>query len=349
MARTRATQGRPRPPSCNTIARIVPRLESTVEALRASITSIELDNNKADKTPLVLDEGRARGTADLVRDMDEEEEHMINIKQEEDDMVDVVKVAARAKRRIQDPAPKASATKKHKPFPAISTTRTTRSKTLTSRIKPDSIHFDTNTDTYSEAKHDSKACDSTIMNTGSFRKNAEISHINSSLDLLRPYMAFQLSVSGLLGKAYKAAQVSMASVLDVAESLEKQRSIALTKKRNSLSSSAEDGEVCTDRENGAGGEEEEDVLPRKQRELNEQTRKRLQLNKRRKGKMGKDNRDAVIRPSSSFSTSSDAATELASDMEDEAKYPPTKSLSVLSTTSSYQSLHRSTDSAETSS
>ncbi|RII06328.1 hypothetical protein CUC08_Gglean009548 [Alternaria sp. MG1] len=348
MARTRATKGRPRPPSRNTIARIVPRLESTVEALRESITSIELDNNKVDKTPLVLDEGRERGTADFVRDIDEEED-MINIKQEEDDTVDRMKVAARVKRRIQDPAPKASATKKHKPFPAISTARTTRSKTLTSRIKPDSIHSDTDTDTYSESEHDFRACNSTIMNTGSFRKNAEIAHINSSLDLLRPYMAFQLSVSGLSGKAYKAAQVSMASVLDVAESLEKQGSIALMKKRNSLSSSAEDGEVCTDRENGAGGEEEEDVLPRKQRELNEQTRKRLQLNKRRKGKMGKDNRDAIIRPSSSFSTSSDAATELASDTEDEAKYPPTKSLSVLSTTSSYQSLHRSTDSAETSS
>ncbi|CAN9087476.1 unnamed protein product [Alternaria sp. RS040] len=187
------------------------------------------------------------------------------------------------------------------------------------------------------------------MNTGSFRKNAEISHINSSLDLLRPYMAFQLSVSGLSGKAYEAAQVSMASVLDVVESLEKQGSIAPMKKRNSLRSSAEDGEVCTDRENRAGGEEEEDVLLRKQRDLNEQTWKRLEQNKRRKEKRGKDNRHAIIRPSSSSSASFDAATEVASDTEDEAKYPPTKSFSVLSTTSSYQSLHRSTDSAETSS
>jgi hypothetical protein len=40
---------------------------------------------------------------------------------------------------------------------------------------------------------------------------------------------------------------------------------------------------------------------------------------------------------------------MASDTEEEAKYPPEEHLSVSSTTSSYGSLHRSTDSTDTTS
>jgi hypothetical protein len=39
------------------------------------------------------------------------------------------------------------------------------------------------------------------------------------LDLLRPYMAFQLSLSGLSGNVYEAAQASMTEVIDVVDRL----------------------------------------------------------------------------------------------------------------------------------
>jgi hypothetical protein len=82
----------------------------------------------------------------------------------------------------------------------------------------------------------------------------------------------------------------MASVLDVVERLEQEGGGTLTRVYNSLSSNSEEREMEMERRKRRSRREkkvknferttEEDVLPRKQRELNEQTRKRLEQERR---------------------------------------------------------------------
>jgi hypothetical protein len=257
--------------------------------------SIELEDDKNNGE-------HAPGVRHRLRDLDGEEENTEYIKQEEDEVAELMNVTARPKRHTQGPAPQASATKKYKLSSPSCTTRTTRSKTMNSRSKPDSIHSDTDTgtetETDSEPEHDSNPNHTTtkIANRNQKATNrdvdAKIPLINPSLALLRPYMAFQLSVSGLKGEAYKAAQASMTSVLDVAERLEQESSGTLAWAPHSLSSSSEEREMEMETRHGKGSarREDEDVLPRKQRELNEQTRKRLeqQRSSRRREAQRKD-------------------------------------------------------------
>ncbi|KAG9192430.1 hypothetical protein G6011_11164 [Alternaria panax] len=365
MARTRAIKGRPRPPPRNAIARVTPNRGSTVESLRASMTSIELNETEVEKTSIPRTKRQAPSARGYLRSISGGENNFVNIKQEgEEDIAEDIKVPARPKRHTQQPTPKVSATKRQKTSPPSSAIRTTRSKTFNSRTKPDNDHSDTDTNTNSESERGFNRGHSTISNTKSRRKNAKMHHVNTSLDLLRPYMAFQLSVSGLSGKAYKAAQASMISVLAVAERLEEESNRNLARLHDSLgSNSAEEGDIRMHRENEAAGREmkagkstrrtEEDVLPRKQQELKEQTRKRLEQERERKRRGGQgqseEERDSTTCPSLISSSSSNTATEMASDTADEAKYPPDKFLSVSSATSSYKSLHRSTNSGGTSS
>ncbi|CAG5148752.1 uncharacterized protein ALTATR162_LOCUS2244 [Alternaria atra] len=292
MVRTRATKGRPRLPSRKIIDRVATKRGSTVESLRASITSIKLGENEVEKTSTPQTNQQAPDAKVCLRDMGDEEENIVNIKQDEDGMAEVTKIAAQPKRRTQGSTTKASVTKKHKSSPPSSTIRTTRSKTLNSRIKPYSIHPSTGIDIDSESEHEFIPRHTTTKNAGTHPKstgqdvNVKTASASSSLDLLRPYLAFQLSVSCLQGKAYKAAQASMASVLDVVERLEQEGGGTLTRAYNSLSSSSEEREMEMERGKGRARREkkvknferttEEDVLPRKQRELNEQTRKRLE-------------------------------------------------------------------------
>ncbi|KAI4955478.1 hypothetical protein J4E91_001339 [Alternaria rosae] len=247
MVRTRACKARPRPPSRNTIIRVTSGRGSTVESLRASTISVEYDTDKRD----------------YLRNIDVEDS-TVKIKQEEEDTTETNDTRISPKRRAQEMTPKSSIAKKHKSSPPASATRLTRSKTLPYRNEASRTQFDS----------ESESSESDIET----RLHTKLRSINSPLHLLRPYMAFQLSVSGLSGKAYNAAQASMKSVLDVAESFEKQ---------------------CGGTSTGSGS-------------------------------------------ISSSTTTSEIATEIASDTEDEAKYPPVKQPSVSSTTSIYDSLCAST-------
>jgi len=337
MARTRACKARPRLPSRNTITRVTPGRGSTVGSLRASTVSVEYDKDEIGYS----------------RDIDIEDS-TVNIKQEDEDedVTAVNETRKSPKRRAQGAIAKASVAKKHKSSPPASATRLTRSKTLPYRKEASSTRSD------SESESD--------IETYAHTKTRSI---NSPLHLLRPYMAFQLSVSGLSGKAYNAAQASMKSVLDVAENFEKQCGGALVRAHDSLSSSSSvDSEEYESRARPKQGEErqtykvaklrakrDDDVLPRKQQELNEQTRKRLAQERKGRGRARRyssEDEDSSAHSSSPSpsTTTSEMATEIASDTEDEAKYPPIKLLSVSSTTSIYDSLRAATtDSGETSS
>ncbi|KAI4655663.1 hypothetical protein J4E93_000378 [Alternaria ventricosa] len=338
MARTRACKARPRLPSRNTITRVTPGRGSTVGSLRASTVSVEYDKDEIGYS----------------RDIDIEDS-TVNIKQEDEDededVTAVNETRKSPKRRAQGAIAKASVAKKHKSSPPASATRLTRSKTLPYRKEASSTRSD------SESESD--------IETYAHTKTRSI---NSPLHLLRPYMAFQLSVSGLSGKAYNAAQASMKSVLDVAENFEKQCGGTLARAHESLSSSSsgssEERESPNRQKRGEerqvfkvaklGAKRDDDVLPRKQQELNEQTRKRLAQERKGRGRARRDSSEgeesSAHSSSISSSITSDIATEIASDTEDEAKYPPIKLLSVSSTTSIYDSLRASTtDSGETSS
>ena len=306
-----------------------------MESLRASTVSVEDYKDK-------------RG---YLRDIDREDS-TVNIKQEDEDATETNDTRTSPKRRAREATPKTSVAKKHKSSPSISATRLTRSKTLPYRKEASSTRSD------SELESD--------VETDARTKTRSI---NSPLHLLRPYMAFQLSISGLSGKAYNAAQASMKSVLDVAENFEKQCGGTLARAHDSLSSSSsvdsEERESLNRQKRGEerqvfkvaklGAKRDDDVLPRKQQELNEQTRKRLVQERKGRGRARRDLSDdedssAHSSSRSSSTTTSDIATEIASDTEDEAKYPPIKLLSVSSTTSIYNSLRAATtDSGETSS
>ncbi|KAI4633401.1 hypothetical protein J4E80_000767 [Alternaria sp. BMP 0032] len=337
MARTRACKARPRLPSRNTITRVTSGRGSTVESIRASTVSVE--DNKEKRSYL--------------RDIDREDS-TVKIKQEDEDedVTAVNETRESPKRRAQETKAKASVAKKHKSSPPAVAARLTRSKTLPYRKEASSTRSD------SESENDIETYARTKTRS-----------INSPLHLLRPYMAFQLSISGLSGKAYNAAQASMRSVLDVVENFEKQCGGTLAWAHESLSSSSsvdsEERESPNRQKRGEerqvfkvaklGAKRYDDVLPRKQQELNEQTRKRLAQERKGRGRARRDpseDEDSSVHSSSrsSSTTTSETATEIASDTEDEAKYPPIKLLSVSSTTSIYDSLRASTtDSGETSS
>ncbi|KAI4692989.1 uncharacterized protein J4E88_001360 [Alternaria novae-zelandiae] len=335
MARTRACKARPRLLSRNTITRVTSGRGSTVESLRASTTSVE---DYKDKRGYLRHIGR--------------EDSTVKIKQEDEDTTETNDRKISPKRRAGEATPKTSVAKKHKPSPPASVTRLTRSKTLPYRKEASSTRSD------SESENDIETYARTKTRS-----------INSPLHLLRPYMAFQLSISGLSGKAYNAAQASMKSVLDVAENFEKQCGGTLARAHDSLSSSSsvdsEERESPNRQKRGEerqvfkvaklGAKRDDDVLPRKQQELNEQTRKRLAQERKGRERARRDPSEDEDSSAHSFSrssstTTSDIATEIASDTDDEAKYPPIKQLSVSSTTSIYDSLRASTtDSGEPSS
>lgn len=269
MARTRACKARPRPPSRNTIPRVNSGRGSTVESLRASTISVEYDTDKRD----------------YLRNIDVED---INVKikqeEEEEDTAETNDTRISPKRRAQEMTPKSSIAKKHKSSPPASATRLTRSKTLPYRNEASRTQSDS----------ESESSESDIET----RLHTKLRSINSPLHLLRPYMAFQLSVSGLSGKAYNAAQASMKSVLDVAESFEKQCDGTLARAHESLSSKS--GDECegrqpqTRRKHGEGrqvykgarlgAKKDDDVLSRKQQELNEKTGKRLAQERKGRGR-----------------------------------------------------------------
>jgi hypothetical protein len=83
------------------------------------------------------------------------------------------------------------------------------------------------------------------------------------LDLIRPYMTFQLSLSGLSGAAYEAAEASMTEVIDVVDRL-KHPSPGL--------GCVEEGKTAINRRDGNGvvlvnkKKEEESIVARKLRE-----------------------------------------------------------------------------------
>ena len=306
-----------------------------MESLRASTVSFEDYKDKRD----------------CLRYIDRED-GTVKIKLEDEDTTEANDKRISPKRWARDATPKNYVAKKHKSSPPASVTRLTRSKTLPYRKEASS----TRSDSESESDIETEARTTTRS-------------INSPLHLLRPYMAFQLSISGLSGKAYNTAQASMKSVIDVAENFEKQCGGTLARTHDSLSSSSSvdseeresptrqkrGGERQTDKAAKLGAKRDDDVLPRKQQELNEQTRKRLAQEQKGRGRGRRDSsedEDSSVHSSSSSSstTTSDIATEIASDTEDEAKYLPIKLLSVSSTTSIYDSCRASTtDSGETSS
>jgi hypothetical protein len=288
MARTRACKARSRPPSRNVVSRVTPNRGSTVESLRVSITSTEGAQNDGEETPDRQANQQVPDIGGFLRNVIDEEEQIVCIKQEDDAIADTNEISISSKRRAHDPTSKTSVAKKRKPSPPAFATRITRSKTLPYRNETASVSSDSESESDLDIRVDT---------------NPPLT--KSSLHLLRPYLAFQLSVSGLTGKAYKAAQASMESVLDVAESLEKDRVVALIRAHGSLSSNNEESEEHAPQSRRKQGREkkmykvdelgttkEEDVLPRKQRELNEQTRKRLEQENRRyqRGK-----RDSVSR------------------------------------------------------
>jgi hypothetical protein len=271
---------------------VTPNRGSIVESLRVSITSTEEGKNNEEETPSRQANQQAPNIGGCLRDAIDEEEQIVSIKQEDDAIAETNETTISSKRRAHDPTSKTSMAKKRKPSPPAFGTRTTRSKTLPYRNERARVSSDSDSESDADIRVDTKP-----------------PLIKSSLHLLRPYLAFQLSVSGLTGKAYKAAQASMESVLDVAESLEKDRDVALTRTHDSLSSSSEESEERAPQSRRKHGKEkkvvkadklgtkkEEDVLPRKQRELNDQTRKRLeQENRRREKQYQRGKRDSVSR------------------------------------------------------
>jgi hypothetical protein len=283
MARTRACKARPRPSSRNTITRVTPKRGSTVESLRASDTSTEEEMIERRDTPTLHTKHRKSSTRGNLHYTNEKEDSNVKIKQEVDDLQGVNECKASPKRRAQEPTPKASVAKKRKLSPHAIATRITRSKTLPYRNEQSS----TESDSESEIE---------IGTHGT----AKTPSINSPLYLLRPYMSFQLSVSGLCGKAYKAAQASMRSALNAAESFEKQCGATSASAHDSPNSSSSEesserkSQIRRKRGNEKkvykvvkfGTQKNDDVLPRKQRELNEQTRKRLARETR--GKLRRD-------------------------------------------------------------
>ncbi|PZD45079.1 hypothetical protein A1F97_01688 [Pyrenophora tritici-repentis] len=126
----------------------------------------------------------------------------------------------------------------------------------------------------------------------------------ASPSFLRPYLSFQLSLSNLSGERYRKAEKSMKVVLDAVSSLK--TSTGTRKQRKSKDDKREvEGKGRTKPE-----ERDDDVLPRKQRELNEQTTRRL-LAEAKEGEEGKKRvrvTKTVRRHTDSISSSSSEST-----------------------------------------
>lgn len=260
----------------------------------------------------------------------------IKQKEEDDEPERRVTRLSSKKRTLRNQSTSTTA-KKLKIRPPICTANNTRSTTKPSETRPHASHSGS---IITQPPHHS--LQSNLHPTPPFPPY---------LGLLGPYMAFQLSLSNLHGPAYTTAQTHMASVLNTLQQLKADSEARCAHDTfthephltTGISTATQKSSVQTplQKEHRAS-----DVLPRKMRELNEQTRRRLETEARKDGMRGNGRRRGSIRGNrrekvtsffSRSATSSPASetSTTASDDEDASHMQYSKHASLLSSTSSF--------------
>jgi hypothetical protein len=201
------------------------------------------------------------------RDDDQEQDHVsepepVVVKQELPDTftdTETEKKQEKGKKRAQNSSTRALAPKRRKPSPPLPTPTTRRNKPSPSSKAKNNLVLTPR-----------PSIDSTIglQSTNAPPPTTVVGMtLIPYLDLLRPYMAFQLSLSGLSGKAYEAAQASIAEVIDVVDRLKQFPNAA------PITGEALGPKTFLNRKDGNGvvlvkkGKEEESIVARKLRKL----------------------------------------------------------------------------------
>jgi hypothetical protein len=197
----------------------------------------------------------------------------IKVKQEpyDTDTETKKKQAKTKKRTTKEPDTTAPTPKKRKPSPPTTRTRTHRRSPPKAKKNPiitprSSISSDESE--YSEPHKLKAELERSPPSTQLPLNNTTMTML-PYLDLLRPYMAFQLSLSGLSGKAYKTAQASMTELIDVVDRLKG------TTEHYGFGREVrpDEGKTAVNRRDGNGvvlvnkRKEEESIVARKLREL----------------------------------------------------------------------------------
>lgn len=308
MARTRACKARPRPPGrVLRMEKEETRRGSTVEELRLEDEEDEretggggygkrwaqcsigksLQHYEEDFFNLTVaffgtiekDDGR-----DVELEIKKEDDNEEMAKEEENTTPTVQHPKKRPRTRTRvitqlspSPSPPLSKKRKTTPPPARITRSTTKTKRKVSAIEPDSAS-DSDSDSKSGSSSSSESESSSPSGEEDKQQTTHIPHTPSPflpVSLLRPYLSFQLSLSNLSGPQYTKAERSMKAVLDAVSSLEASTSHKKCRSKPTSGDDVKGGRGC-ERERGSRKKgREDDVLPRKCRELKEQTRRRL--------------------------------------------------------------------------
>jgi hypothetical protein len=285
-----------------------------------------------------------------------EDERSIKVKEEPRDTdtdVETREKQGKSKKRASpSTTTRPSAPKKRKPSPPIASppiTRTRTRKPSPSKVKaePEAIIIPRSNITSNIAVQPPTTVGMTLL--------PQPPALLPYLDLLRPYLAFQLSRSGLSCEAYESAQASMTEVIDVVDRLKK------------CSDSIGEGEgkevgkkAFVNKKDGNGivlvnkGKEEESIVARKLRRLEDAVGvdsvrtlsipfPTITLPSTALTKTLQETHDDTNSSASDSSTGSD--TEVASD-EDEQDALERRVDSIFSASTGYESRSSSTDSAE---
>ncbi|EFQ90513.1 hypothetical protein PTT_12886 [Pyrenophora teres f. teres 0-1] len=294
MARTRACKGRPRPPG-----RVI-RIEKR-ENVRRGSTVEELmllddgNENEREIGRVIQCSVATKWNEDNMHDANVEikkensDDEMVKVdkdeKEEEEEGTTPKPLQSRKRPRTRtriitqlSPSSSPSPSKKRKttplPPPRRITRSTTKPKRKVSEIEPESA-FESESSSSSEKEEDSDSdSDSASSSEDDEQQITPISLLPSPfipLSLLRTYLSFQLSLSNLSGVKYSKAEKSMKAVLDTVSSM--QTSSDIRKQGMSRDNKRKIGKGRKARPKAK--EREDDVLPRKRQELNEQTRRRL--------------------------------------------------------------------------
>ncbi|RMZ70523.1 hypothetical protein GMOD_00000627 [Pyrenophora seminiperda CCB06] len=212
-------------------------------------------------------------------DKDDEEE-----KEEEDEETTSILKTPQKRPRTRariitqlSPSPSPPRNKKRKttpPLPRRMTRSATKTKRTVSAIDPESASEFRSASSEEEDSASDASDDCSFPHPTPTAHNAPLAFL--PISLLRPYLTFQLSLSNLSGSRYTEAEKCMKAVLDASSSLES--SSRVTTRKRDKNRGDKRGRISKEAERGKRAkieEREDDVLPRKRREMNEQTRRRL--------------------------------------------------------------------------
>ncbi|KNG52678.1 hypothetical protein TW65_00095 [Stemphylium lycopersici] len=280
MVRTKTILSRPFPPS-----RIRDKTTSKRRSTAAfSAIADDEDDNKSDTMPATLHKYRPQSTKRkrCTHDSDGAEENeqncLDNDSENEDHLFTKRVTRSTLKKRPRQQNQTQQQQEQTSIHPTTSSKRTTRSPNSKSAVGPSN--------------------------------NPLSSSILPYLDLLRPYMAFQLSLANLQGPAYDFARASMFCLVDAVDQVK--RDVDEGRRGSRVQEERKRGKRKTGvgKESGEEEEEEEEenaVLPRKLAQLAEQTKLRLEVERKRKKMLGR--RGCAVSSSSDSSSNPDTDTD----------------------------------------